>query len=656
MGEAYLNRSLALSCGQSSSSPFPYRSLRDESNETQMATNKITNAIRTVWRSLERRALIVAISASMGMGLAEETVELDAFIVGATRTERAPGTLGVNAEVLMGAEIDRSMYRDIRHSLTDLAGVYAHSDESLGSSAEISIRGNSSTRVLSMVDGVKTNTSIFSGGRFMAGASAFNLDRVEVVRGAQSTLYGSSAIGGAILLETRRGRGESRYRSVAEVGSFNSILGALQGQGEKGELDYSFHVASQESDNERADNEGKMKSYSFRFDYDIGENATLGIASRGEFSDYANPDGDLTPPPSSRAQSDSMAFSAYLETVNGDWTQRATLSLLDEYYRQTGFLYVGDAANYGFDWQNTIDVSESLRLVAGSTLEYQEGNDNSFPERKAENWALFAQTEVAASERVNFVFGARHDDYETAGSKTTWRANGAWMLPSRTKLRGAIGTAFRAPNFFRLYSTSPFALGNPDLKPEESEGWEVGFDQYLGNRDLSYGVTYFRNDIDQLVVWVPTQGWDGSYANRDVAENYGVETYLGGELRKGWRANVAYTWTESHSTNLDVGTISRQTGVPRHQFSLANDFQLDDRWSMGLSAHYVIGRESFGGIDIDNYTLVRARARYRFSDTVTFTGRIENALDEDYTMSYSSFSGRTPARGFAAFGGVEVSF
>lgn len=610
---------------------------------------------RIAWRSIGRRTVMVGVFALMSLGLADEPIDLDAFIVGATRTERAPDMLGVNADLLLSEAIDRSMYRDIRYALTDLGGVYAHSDESLGSSSEISIRGNSSTRVLSLVDGVKTNSSIFSGGRFMAGASAFNLDRVEVVRGAQSTLYGSSAIGGAILLETRRGRGEARYQSVLELGSFNSVLGALQGEGETGELDYSFHVAAQESDNERVDNEGKMKSYSIRFDYDIGENATIGFASRGEFSDYANPDGDLTPPPSSRAQSDAMVFSAYLETVNGNWTQRATASLLDEYYRQTGFLYIGDAANYGFDWQNTVEVSDMLRVVAGSALEYQEGNDNSFPERKAENWALFAQAEVAASDSVNLVVGARHDDYETAGSKTTWRANGAWMLPSKTKLRAAVGTAFRAPNFFRLYSTSSFALGNPDLKPEESEGWEVGFDQYFSNRDLSFGMTYFRNDIEQLVVWIPTEGWDGSYANRDVAENYGVETYIGGELRPGWFANFAYTWTESYSTNVDAGSASRQTGVPRHQFSLNNDFQSGE-WTFGVGAHYVLGRESFGGFDIDNYTLVRARARYRLSDSVTFTGRVENAIDDDYSMSYSDFSGRTPARGIAAFGGVEVSF
>jgi len=490
----------------------------------------------------------------------------------------------------------------------------------------------------------------------MSGASGFNLDRVEVIRGPQSTLYGSSAIGGVILLETRRGRGAPSYTAIGEVGSFNSFLGALQGQGETGDLDYSFHVASQESDNERADNEGKMKSYSFRFDYDLGENTTVGIASRGEFSDYSNPNGDLTPPPSARVQSDSVALSAYLETVRGDWTQTVTLSLLDEYYRQTGFLYIGDAANYALDWENVIDVSDRVRVVAGSTWERQVGNDNSFPERNAENWALFAQAEVEASEDLNFVFGARYDEYETAGSKTTWRANVAWMLPSRTKLRAAIGTAFRAPNFFRLYSTSSFALGNPDLQPEESEGWEVGFDQYLGDGDVQFGVTYFRNDIDRLIVWIPTTGWDGTYANRDIAENYGIEAHVDFKLTDKWHANLAYTWTESNSTNLAFDASSRQPGVPRHQISFVNDFRINEKWSVGASAHYVIGRESFGGIDIDNYLLARLHSRYRLSDRVTLTGRVENALDEDYTMSYSDFSGRVPARGIAIFAGVEVGF
>ena len=587
---------------------------------------------------------------------AGERYELGPFIVGATRTERDASTLGISADVLLGSEVDRKMYRDLRHVLFDIEGVYSQSDEALGSTAEVMIRGNSGSRVLTMVDGAKTNTSIFSNGRFITGASGFNLGRVEVVRGAQSTLYGSSAIGGVILLETRQGRGTPRYTFTNELGSFNSFLTAFQGQGEVGELDFSFHAASQESDNELSDNEGKMKSYSFRLDYDLSENTTVGISSRGEFTDYSNPVGDLTPPPSTRVQSDTIAVSAYVKTSRENWTQKFTASMLDEYYRQTGFIYIGDAANWSLDWQNTVDVADSLRMVAGTTWERQEGNDNSFPESESDNWALFAQAEIEAGEGVNLVLGARHDDYDIAGSKTTWRANGAWELPTKTKLRAAIGTAFRAPNFFRLFSTSSFALGNPNLKPEESKSWEIGFDQFYKNGAIQLGATYFQNDIEDLVVYVPTTGFDGTYANRDSAENYGLEAYVSYQIKENWSANLAYTWTESSATDLSLNTTSRLPGVPRHQISLNNEFRIDEKWLVGSGVNYVIGRESFGSVDIDNYLLVRGYSRYRFSDAVSLTARVENALNEDYTVSFSSFSGRVPARGFAAFAGVEWRF
>jgi vitamin B12 transporter len=603
-----------------------------------------------------RRGIVIASLLAMPFLNGDETVELDPFIVGATRTERAADTLGVSADSLVGSEIEKRMYRDLRHALFNVSGVYAPSDEALASTSEVMIRGNSGSRVLSIVDGAKTNSSIFSAGRFMAGASGFNLDSVEVIRGAQSTLYGSSAIGGVILLETRRGSGAPSYAVTMEAGSFNSYLAALQGQGESGDLDFSFHLAGQESDNERLDNEGKMKSYSFRFDYDVSENTTVGIVSRGEFSDYSNPSGDLTPPPSARIQSDAAVMSAYVETVKNEWTQKLSLSLLDEYYRQTGSLYIGDASNVSLDWQNVIDVSESMRLVAGSTWEAQEGNDNSFPESEGENWALFAQAEVAASESVNFVVGARYDDYEYAGSKSTLRANGSWMLPSKTKLRAAVGSAFRAPNFFRLFSTSLFALGNPSLKPEESESWEIGFDQYFSDGNGQFGLTYFCNDIENLVTWIPTTGWDGTYVNRDVAENYGVEAYADFQLTNIWSASVAYTWTESESTNLEFGSTTRQPGVPRHQISLVNDLWIDEKWSTGVGINYILGRESFGSTGIDDYVLVRLYGRYRMSDSLSLTGRLENAFDEDYTFIYSSFSGRVPARGLAAFGGLEWRF
>lgn len=603
-----------------------------------------------------KAGLVGAIPFVGSLASAEEGHELEPYIVGATRTERVPDTLGISADMLLGSEIDRKMFRDIRHVLFDVAGVYSQSDEALGSTADVMIRGNSGSRVLTMVDGAKTNTSIFSNGRFITGASGFNLGRVEVIRGAQSTLYGSSAIGGVILLETRKGQGASSYTFTNEIGSFNSFLSALQGQGEWGDLDFSFHVASQESDNELFDNEGKMKSYSFRFDYDLSEDTSVGISSRGEFTDYSNPVGDLTPPPSTRVQSDTIALSAFLETNRENWTQKFTASLLDEYYRQSGFVYIGDAANWLLDWQNTVDVSDTLRLVAGSTWERQEGNDNSFPEREGDSWAIFTQAEIAPSERVNLVVGARHDDYEVAGSKTTWRVNGAWELPSKTKLRAAVGTAFRAPNFFRLFSTSSFALGNPELRPEESKSWEVGFDQYSKSGKVQWGATYFQNDIEDLVVYLPTTGFDGTYTNRDIAENYGIEAYVNFQMRENWLASMAYTWTESNATDLSFDFTSRVPGVPRHQISLSNDIRIDDKWSVGSSVNYVLGRETFGSADIDNYLLVRGYSRYRVNDAVSLTARMENALDEDYTVSVSSFSGRVPARGFAAFAGIEWQF
>lgn len=614
-----------------------------------------TSTTQWMERSLRGYIAWVAVSA-ISFAVAEESHQLDRYIVGATRTERSPDTLGVSADLISGNKIDQEMYRDIRHALFNTNGVYSNSDEALASTADIIVRGNTGTRVLSLVDGVKTNSAIFSGGRFMSGASGFNLERVEVIRGAQSTLYGSSAIGGVILLETRRGRGAPSYGIVTEAGSFNSHLVAIQGQGESGNLDYSFHLSNQESDNEEADNEGKMKSYSFRFDYDLSENTTVGIASRGEFTDYANPSGDLTPPPSERIQSDAIALSTYIESRRNEWTQKLTLSLLDEYYRQSGFFYVGDASNLALDWQNVLDLSENLRLVAGANWERQEGNDNTFEESEGDSWALFGQAEIEARENLNFVLGVRHDDYEFAGSKSTWRANGSWLLPSGTRFHAAVGTAFRAPNFFRLFSTSSFALGNPNLRPEESESWEVGLDQYFKNGTARMGLTYFENDIQDLVVWIPMTGFDGSYENRDTAENYGVEAYANWQVTDIWNTNLAYTWTESNSTNLSFGSTSRQPGVPRHQISWVNDFSLNENWSGGLSVNYVVGRESFGGADIDNYLLTRAYSRYRLTNGITLTARIENGLDEDYTVSYSSFSGRVRARGLAAFGGMEWRF
>ena len=135
---------------------------------------------------------------------------------------------------------------------------------------------------------------------------------------------------------------------------------------------------------------------------------------------------------------------------------KSNIVVLDEYYRQTGFLYIGDAANLAFDWQNAYDASDSVRFVSGVSWERQEGNDNSFPESEGDSHALFAQAEIAYGEAIDLVLGFRHDDYDFSGSKTTWRANGLWRLSDRFAARAAFGTAFRAPNFsvfFRLQAS-----------------------------------------------------------------------------------------------------------------------------------------------------------------------------------------------------------
>ena len=204
-----------------------------------------------------------------------------------------------------------------------------------------------------------------------------------------------------------------------------------------------------------------------------------------------------------------------METESDRWSQRATLSLLDEYYRQTGFLYreriwpsIGERH----------DASDSVRFVSGVSWERQEGNDNSFPESEGDSHALFAQAEIAYGEAIDLVLGVRHDDYDFSGSKTTWRANGLWRRAT-VSLLGQHMEQLSEPRTFPPVFDFKFRIGKPwPRKPEEAKAGK-SVRCILGHGNYRAGVTCFKNDIENLIVWTPARiRWH--YENRDIAENY----------------------------------------------------------------------------------------------------------------------------------------
>ena len=256
-------------------------------------------------------------------------------------------------------------------------------------------------------------------------------------------------------------------------------------------------------------------------------------------------------------------------------------------------------------------------------------------------------------QNFNITSGARYDSYSLAGDAWTYRFTGAYLFTKTdTKIRSSYGTAFKAPNFRELHSTSIYGLGNPDLKPETSQGWDIGFDQYLLSRKIVFSGTYFRNDITNLIAVETDPNWNGTYVNRDKAKNNGIELELKATLMEDWMTRLAYTYTESTETKPS-GT-KRRGGIPRQQIGLDTNYCLFKKWTIGCGATIAIDREDrfgFEATDIEDYFTARVYSRYEHNDHLAIFGRVENVTNTDY-----EYFAKEPALPIGFYGGVELKF
>jgi vitamin B12 transporter len=624
---------------------------------------KIQNIIK--WATF---SAVLATTPIFSQSTESKVPTLEEVVIMATRTERMSDEIAVSYSKFDSKEFQQKQALNVNQILGEAPGIFVTDGVAIGGSPRIFIRGVSQARSSILVDGIRTNNGIFSEGRLFEIASSLNLEPIEIIRGPQSTLYGSNAIGGVLTMNTKKGSGKPSNKLITELGSHETGFFGIESQGENNGFYYSLHAAYQQSANHRKNNDSKIRSLSFRADYDLNQNTTIGFMTRGAFKNYEYAptlQQELNGNKSDIYQVDTISASAYLENQTFEnWYQKLNLSLYDEYnndiYSNFSSTYVGDSANYSADWFHQLELSDEVTFSGGTYLERMQGNDNSFEEITANNWSLYSQAEYYPERApISLTAGIRHDDYEFGGEATTYRLNGSYSFEEiGLRLKLAYGTAFRTPNFFRLFSTASFALGNPNLKNEKSKGWEIGLEQFLLNKKLLVSATYYKNDIENLINFFYTEGFNGTYGNVDEAETEGVELSIQSKFSPKLETELNYTWSESRAKNNSTGLKSRQTGPPRHQFAWIQNYQWTERFNVGGSLSWILDRESSAfenKVDVDDYKLLRVYTNYDMTENLTLKARVENALDEDYTQS-QGFGGRQPGRSLEGYLGVDYRF
>jgi vitamin B12 transporter len=554
---------------------------------------------------------------------------IEPVVVTATRTEVPTDLVLSSVELISGAELLRYPAADLGDTLRLRAGVEVARLGGPGQQTSLFLRGTDSNHVLVLVDGLRINPGTI-GSAAIQNIAPELIERVEIVKGPRSTLYGSDALGGVINVITRRATTGGSVQ--AGFGRFDTRTASLSAGigGERG--DASFGASWLDSagfptrSGDPTDRGFENRSFTAAARTDFGK-IELGLrawhaSGTSEYSDF------FVTPVDQDFENSALALRAELAPTAA-WTSRLTLGHAVDQLEQNQSQDFLDTSRYTLDWQNDIALSERQTLSTGLIWQEEDADAESFGlayEARTTLRQFYLQDQAAFGPHRLLLAGA-WTDHETFGGHATWNAEYGFAFGERALLTLAAGTAFRAPDATDRYGFG----GNPALEPEESESVELSYRQRLGERQ-SVSLTLFRNEIAELIQFVVTdfETFEGENRNVERARIEGVEAawrYDG----EAWAARLGLTLQDPRDTATDARLLRRA----RENLTFALSRQLRGH-ELALDLLYAGDRQDFGfpePVTMSDYFLANLSARLALGSRWTMLARMENLLDEDYELA-----------------------
>lgn len=573
---------------------------------------------------------------------------LDEVAVTADRVGTPIERIGSSITVITRAELERQQTRQVIDILRQVPGVTVSRSGSFGGTAEVRIRGTDNRNTVVLIDGVEVSDPSSTQTQFdFAHLLAGDVERIEILRGSQSTLYGGDAIGGVVNIITRAGGGPLRQSLTLEAGSFASNLQdyAVRGGGER--LGFAFQVqrfdsngisaADENAGNDEAD-AARNVTVSGKLSYQASDALTLRANLRHadadvEFDAFVFPAGFMDAGETTEVRQTSARGAAELALWDGRWISAFgvgyTVNQRDDFSAGVPNFFA-DGERLKFDYQGTLDLHASGSLVFGAETETERFETRFEPPRDVRISGYYGLYQFDVAEQVFLSLGARLDDHETFGTETTWRATAAWLLDATaTTVRGSYGTGFRAPSLFELFAN---AFGNPDLQPEQSDSFDLGVEQELLDGRLTLGVTWFRIDIENRIAFESRFDAEGNFIGGGFAQVAGRSESRGWELSAAYRPaeRLALAATYTYNDAEDSLTGRRFSRRPRHAANLNVDYGfLDGRGQASLNLRYVADVVE-SGMPLDDYLRADLALSWQAAADWRVFGRIENLTDEEY--------------------------
>ncbi len=577
-------------------------------------------------------------------------VQLDRIVIAATRSPQEIRTIPSSVISVPLADLAQEQIGDLRLALTQEAGVFVLNTGAFGSTSSVSIRGGNSYQTLLVVDGVRMNDRSADYGNFLGGTDLANVAHLEVLRGPQSTLYGSSAMGGVILIDSIEGQGTPTGAVAVTAGSFETWSASAAASGSVNSLSYSGSVSRFATANDRDYNGLREWSLATRVAYRINANVEIGATFRDLDGRYEEPGAtSFVSPGAVNAQNELTTIFATVK-AGDDFISKLTLGLHHRLYDFSSSYGESPLRNVReiLDWQNTWEISPQLELVGGTNFE--ESRYTVDGARSTDKLgAGYLSATAHPLKQVTLTAGLRYDDYKSVGGATTYRLGAAWNPTVATKLHATFGTGFSAPGSDDRYGVPSFGqLPDPTIQPEKSNGWDVGISESFDGGRANVDVTYFKNQYRNLFEWqyVDYTTFTGETVNIARATTSGVEVTADTQLTRAWKFHGTYTYLEATDDTLHQRLGRR----PRHVADADLILTVTSVWDFGGGIHWVSDQVDGVG-ELADYTTVRFFTSYTVRKNWLLKLRLENAFNRHYEEVRGY-----PALPFGAFGSIEWKF
>jgi len=627
--------------------------------------------------------ILTAILLVVGPARGEEEViymgDLGVIVITPTRGPRMVKDLPTNVSVITKEEIAESNAHNVGEALKNRLGVEVRQYGTLGASSYIALRGCSAFQTLVMVDGRSVN-SISEG---MADLSQFpvdNIERIEVVRGPASALYGANALGGVVNIITREAKKEKITADVnLGLGSFGTQIGRLNLATKETNVKAYFTMSSNTSDGWRKNSAYDNHNLTGRFAYDAGKignfefrggyhKAKLGLPGENYETDWITNEKiifeERYASQPNHSQEDEKQY-AILEYSNGEEKSKLLLRFYgsDDEKRDQNPDWLTDDSYKNITQGTEVQLNTLYRITLGVDVhqdKYKQRNEidsQTIISEKTLNESVFLQ-ETISLKPVTAILGARYDHHSAYGGQTNPSLSLIYQPREYLKISFNLARGFRAPTFCDLYQ--PYtefpgykAVGNPDLKPEKAWAYDLGFEHQLGNLLLSR-LTLFRTNIEDLIEWedIDPDRWADFWFVSNVATAYtqGVELEFIHQITKGIYQSINYTYLHSAGKKEDEEKYQVAPYKPHNRANYRIHYGSNFGLKVSLGTEYV-GEQwkdrGKTGDRLGDYFLLSMRIAQRIKNLEAYVS-LDNIFDKKYQTVFGyPMPGRTVMAGIS---------